>query len=568
MSAVVGTVGAAAILGSTYSTVIMPDGLEWMDENLRYVGDGTVGRWWNNGASDDGDGRYYQFEEGETCEGLAVAALLTDGWRLPTGAELLTIVLLNSPNGKLVSASDGGTDAYGFDLKLGGYYHNYNDAWYSKNYSGYLPGAKAINGLIPLFNVTLSSAGSGFSRGRYPMRFVRTPIPAPPINVELFPFAPDWSRPVRDRVEYKTAILTSRNGMEQRARLRKIPRRGIEFDVSLPHGQKLDSRLWKSQGDKFGVPWWPDSVRYFGTLTAGSTSINCDCVDRLFALAPMIMVWSSPDQCELQWTRSVTDTAISCYALTRSYTNPTIMPVFVGRMDASQDLSRVTSRFTQGRVRFSCEVGSSDAAPSVPAYSPVYGNYVLEVRPDWQGPQQNARRILSRFDSGIGPVTVSDVGELSFQSQNFQWFLHGRTKAQEFRSFVDLVAGSQRPFWVPTWRQDLILSQPAASNASGFTIQACGYTSRMFPDRARRYLAIRNPSGGWIYRKALSASEIGNEETITLDAQNGVALPVGTAVSFLTLCRLAEDDAEIEWSTTEFGQATSRFIELPREVPA
>jgi hypothetical protein len=356
--------------------------------------------------------------------------------------------------------------------------------------------------------------------------------------------------------------------MEQRARLRKIPRRGLEYEISLPAGRKLDSLLWAFQGETFGVPWWPDADRYSGTISAGTTTISCNTTNRLFGLSRLVMVWSSPDQCEIQDVSSVTDSLITCSAISGTYTNPLILPVFIGRMDASQDLSRVTSRFTQGRVRFACEVNADDPVPSVVPPSLLYGNYVLDVRPDWQGPQQTARRILSRFDAGIGPVTVSDIGDLSFQSQGFQWFLHGRVKVQQFRDFVDLVGGAQVPFWVPTWRQDLILSQEAASNASAITIQSVRYSARMFPDRARRYLAIKSPSGGWIYRKATSASASGNEETLTLDAQNGVVLPVGTSVSFLTLCRLADDDAEIDWSTTEFGQATTRLVELPREVPA
>lgn len=64
------------LLGDTYTTAIFPDGTERLAENLRYVA-GGIGRWWNDGASDDGDGAYYTKDE---IAGLN--ALLSDGWRV------------------------------------------------------------------------------------------------------------------------------------------------------------------------------------------------------------------------------------------------------------------------------------------------------------------------------------------------------------------------------------------------------------------------------------------------------------------------------------------------------
>lgn len=389
------------------------------------------------------------------------------------------------------------------------------------------------------------------------------------LRITPFPFEPDWTDGIRERVEYKTSVYTSRNGMEQRARLRNIPRRGIEFSV-LPmdrtEAQSLDSLLWARQGQVFGVPWWPDGVQFSGTISQGDTTIAIDTTNRLFSLSTMVMVWESPARCEIQTVESVSASLVTCSALSATYTNPIVLPVFVGRLEGDVDIARVTPYLSEGTVKFACEVGSSDPRPSPGALPQVYGYDVLEVEPDWQTHGQKSRRILSRFDPGYGMTYVRDRSGISFQSFPFRWFIDGRAAVQTFRDFVDRRAGALVPFWVPTGREDMTLSQQAASGSNAIVVRSAGYTARMFPDVSRRYLAIRNPNGGWLYRKVLSAGVAGEEETIGLDAQHGVLLPAGTAVSFLTLCRLQDDVAEIEWANTSFGEAQQRFVELPKEA--
>ena len=69
--------GSAAILGQTYATVIMPDGTERLAENFRHVNAG-IGRWWNDGASDDGKGAFYTSDDMDALPGI----LAGTGWRV------------------------------------------------------------------------------------------------------------------------------------------------------------------------------------------------------------------------------------------------------------------------------------------------------------------------------------------------------------------------------------------------------------------------------------------------------------------------------------------------------
>lgn len=390
------------------------------------------------------------------------------------------------------------------------------------------------------------------------------------MRITPFPFDPDWTRGPRERIEYRTDIISARTGAEQRIKLRMKPRRSLSFSVSNlsnDEAEQFESLIWRRSGDLFGVPWWPDGVRYTGTLSVGGSTIAIDTTNRLFSLAPMVMVWVDSTHFEIQTISSVSGSLITCTPLAAAYTNPFILPVFPGRLPDEVGIDMATSSISQADLRFACEVGINDPRPTPAVPTQAYGFDVLEVTPDWDGPKTSVKRLLQRFDSGSGPVIVRDRGGVSFQGQPFRWFLSTRAEIQAFRDFMDRRVGSLVPFWVATWREDLTLAQAATNVSTGIVVKWAGYTSRMFPDRARRYLAIRT-AGGWIYRKVTSSSETATTETLTLDAATGVALAAGTMVSFLTLARMKDDDAEIEWSNVGLAQATTEFVELPKEVPA
>ena len=133
--------GTATILGTEYPTVVMPDGKEWMAENLAYKATG-IGRWWQNAGSNFiGYGAYYGIK-GQTGEIDAINALLTGGWHVPTAVEANALVsAVLADKGTQLAASrairennilywdplEGATDTYGFHSRATG--RSYGGNW-------------------------------------------------------------------------------------------------------------------------------------------------------------------------------------------------------------------------------------------------------------------------------------------------------------------------------------------------------------------------------------------------------------------------------------------------------
>lgn len=172
--------------------------------------------------------------------------------------------------------------------------------------------------------------------------------------------------------------------------------------------------------------------------------------------------------------------------------------------------------------------------------------------------------------SVIGARVFDDHAGLALPERTFQWTCPDRGACDVLRAFLDARQGRLVPFWTPTCCADLTLAADAPSGTT-LTVRRAGYGDLLFALGApRRYLAIYPRGGAVLLRKVLNVVPASSmTETLTLDASTGVDLYADrTVISFLTLCRLAEDLTEIEWFSTSSCEAALRFVELPREVPA
>lgn len=200
------------------------------------------------------------------------------------------------------------------------------------------------------------------------------------------------------------------------------------------------------------------------------------------------------------------------------------------------------------------------------------GYAVLDVEsPNNVGRSAMYDRAATTLNAGTGKRTVDDRGIQPRVTFPFSWMFTTRTELAALRSWVDARKGRQTPFWVPTYRPDLVISTATVAAVAGVTIKSCSYTRQMYPHLCRRYLAFMPRSGAaWTIRQVTSAVDNGNgTEGLTLDSAIGsIFSDSNTMVSYLLLCRLADDSVDIEYFSAISGEANMRFTEVRREVPA
>ena len=93
---------------------------------------------------------------------------------------------------------------------------------------------------------------------------------------DLFPFEPDWSDGVIERMEWMTDIMRANNGDEQRVGVRDQPRVSLSVRYLLQRNDAafLRNLAWRRSFYYFYLPFWPHRNVVTSTAGSGSTTIQ------------------------------------------------------------------------------------------------------------------------------------------------------------------------------------------------------------------------------------------------------------------------------------------------------
>jgi hypothetical protein len=397
-------------------------------------------------------------------------------------------------------------------------------------------------------------------------------------RIVLFSAPIDWDYGTKEKISYLTNVLASYSNSEQRRALRQLPRRGASFrakGMTAREAAGIESQIWGWQNEPYGVPWWPDVSPLLADAAPGSLTLQVKTTDFQFAVGGIAAIWTDEFTFEAVSITGMTSSSISLGSPTQQNwkAGPTtlVMPVFLARLGDTVDIQRLFSGADQMDLEFSGEAQQVAPTPAV-SLTQYKGFDVLEIPANWPTDlKRKYSRKLIHIDPGVGPITVIDKGGSAITSQPFPWLMLNHSQVTTLRGFFLARLGKLFPFWIPTWDQDLIMSQDAVLGDSGIKIKSEFYTRFMFPNNARRYLAlIPFDLSGTVYRKITSSVDNGDgTETLGFDATLPKAFPAAhTMVSFLVFARLDSDDVEIEWLNNDLAQTTLEMTEVPNEAPA
>jgi hypothetical protein len=156
------------------------------------------------------------------------------------------------------------------------------------------------------------------------------------------------------------------------------------------------------------------------------------------------------------------------------------------------------------------------------------------------------------------------------QGYSFEWVCTSREQVATLRSWIDTHRGARIPFWVPTYRHDLLLAESFDAGAEAFVIDHCRYTVQVFPQGQQRHHVCFYPPGSIpaVFHQVTAATDNTTTEQLAVSSPFAAGWsPGSTVISYLMLVRLAEDLVEIRHSGPEYARATIPVVELPQEVP-
>jgi hypothetical protein len=369
-----------------------------------------------------------------------------------------------------------------------------------------------------------------------------------------WPFAPDWSNGVTERLSWLTAIQTSRSGAEQRQALRVAPRRQLDFPIVLTDQERsyFEVLMARNGGTAWNVPL-PHEEISIGPVPTGTMAFTFDTSCREISVGTQMLLRDDGLHTEIVEVTSVTPTGITTTPTTVERAAASITPTFLGLISDKPELSRRTGRVYTGTVRFlSMQAMAWPAtARALAGFSTTFQTYpVLTHEPNAINDlTYGFERMWAPIDNSQSLPRYVDKSLRQFTSQQYEWFLYGRQAQQDFRDRLFYLQGRCKPLWVPTFNDDI-------APGTGYP-NPLGFEST--PPPGREYIARFNRDGTVV---CLAATAYATGDRIPIAPFDGSSV---LRNSFMALKRLDVDDIEILHHSDIDGVATVSAVF--REAP-
>lgn len=393
-----------------------------------------------------------------------------------------------------------------------------------------------------------------------------------------FTLAPNWEKPVSISREWKTGVLASETGDEQRSALWAVPRLSQEYtalNLRAAESNYLKRKFWKHLAENWGIPIWTDRLRLAAPAAAGTRVLSVSSLDNMEYKAGgrvILMDPANPDSYEAHAIASV-GTGLITINTNLVYTWPAgsrIAPVMICRISPRQRLKMRTDAYSEISIQAQ-EIKGSDAAKVETAGSwPVYeSKYVFSIRPTWARSPELQFLGDTRILEGLSrSVAWSNLAE-TLLGPRFDFQFSNRAAIRDLVTFFDVHRGRWKGFWIPTWSADLRLAGAVSAGSATIPIKDVKYSDYWAASEQQgRYLVFRLP-GGPVYRKVVGWP---SATSLTLDSALGVDLSAdaarGVPVHFLLPVRFDSDELKLTFETDSVAKTTISFradIDTPSE---
>lgn len=376
-------------------------------------------------------------------------------------------------------------------------------------------------------------------------------------RVIAFGFAPNWNRGVEETVEFRSTVLASHDGGEQRSSNRSRGRRSFDYTtlVKGAEAQRFDSLLFGWQGRMYAMPVWPEKSVTTAPLTAGTFVIPTPTADRSFSVGGLAAVYRDSGRVEVREIES-----FDAYSLT--LTSPLefdwplgsqVYPVLVGALNAVIGGNRLTDDRIEVPVRFDAEPSTTTASVSGAAAATYNGAELYANKPNWaSGLSFQWQSDAELLDAGTGKTMLLGRSGFSQLTKGHNWQLKSLSEVSAFRGWLQRRSGRAVPVYMPSGFSDFTLLEDASSDKNGLVCAENEYANVVASHPARRDVLIQLRDGTNLARR-ISSAEITPEGNLQLVFTQTLGVAVTRAnikrISFLGLYRQAADATTLVWVT-------------------
>lgn len=403
----------------------------------------------------------------------------------------------------------------------------------------------------------------------------------------VYPYFHDWADndPV-ERISYLTNVIESKNGKEQRIRLRKTPRRQLEYRTLLADSNdykrnSIMRALYHNQmmfgaSKSWLVPVDFDAIYLTADLALGSSTINVNTPYYDYCDNGYVLLHNKFDDYEVVRIDTVSPTSISLIApTTKNWTKGnTIVPLRSCVLGNETNSGNIIVYEVEDQTVTWDVLVNDNLQPKITEYEPQYmykGYDVYTKKSNFVDNNSmelyNAQRRLD-YDTGI--FKIDSRFTYVKERTSLKLTLRSKQEISEFLGFLDYRAGKLRSMWILTNAYDIQLTQSGNSSADTFIIKDIGYSLYIKQAPVRRDIAFVKKDGTILFRRITGSSSGSNgTETISIDQPIGFDFVPDDFeyICFLRFVRLDSDSTDINYSITSTAASVDLRLVGVFEVP-
>lgn len=387
--------------------------------------------------------------------------------------------------------------------------------------------------------------------------------------MDVWPLRPNWREPIRITHGFKTEVISSRRGFEQRRAQRQTARKTVEFLVGPVDGSRfraLTRAMLMNQGPLIA---WADQTRATRSTSylGGGAYVVGVASTPDWAVAGAKVILAVGDTQALRTVQAVNPGVSLTFVETGGEwpAKTKVCPAFTGRVASEIGGTQYLPAVVETPIRFDVDPGSEQKRYLGDIPATWNGREVILNRANWRDPRElGFRAEMQSVDYGVGRTVTYMPRAFGEGTRSADYMFRSKAEADTLLKFFERHKGQRGEFYAPSDQPDIVLSSAGAFGANFITAQ--GPDIRAFAsDPVYAAISVRMKDGQRFYRKVGTMAADGPHSRINLVGTLPYEITPTTVevISWLPILRHASDEATFEWLTDEAGQVRFTYRTLP-----
>ena len=391
-------------------------------------------------------------------------------------------------------------------------------------------------------------------------------------RVFLFSAPPNWKSALKETLQWKSGVLRSFDGDEQRQSLLERPRLRLEFNYLLNSQNDIATLTNKVFGwdlRTFAVPRWQDRSGLTSAASISDTVVNCATANLGFYDGGLALIYVSPTVWEVLDILTVGASSLTMELPVRNNwsAGTKVFPVYIGQLPSRMKWKKITAGVWSGRVKFEADpVQTEPYLPAASAPLTYSGQELYMKKPNWRSPiseTSNSNVFIS--DYGFGAVQPESHSDFAEHSRRYAWLCKNRAEIALFMEFLARRKGRVVPVYMPSWDSDFELVRDAAGTENTLELRDNSYTYDIGNHPAKNTLIALRKDGTYVVCTvdySILNSEGNMELYMVSDLGSDLYMSDISRISYCDLRRMQSDTVKLVWHTGGVLEATLNFISV------